>query len=161
MSFEVKKEEPLDYSEYENFHDEHNEENSIDFGSCISNPPSSSKTPSKSHTRLVSSSTLKMPSLDEIMVVKDLNWRIALQRHKTQQELTNDSRTKIAKVLIKNIYERKFKLDGNYDLKCVEQTQSCVVLSEFSFQDENSGLSVFSRHGCVNFPNRSRWNLLL
>jgi hypothetical protein len=123
MSIEIKKEDPLEAAEYSEYFQsneyEDDEENSMDF-EPYSSPQTSSKA-TKSRERLSNPTTIEMPTKDEIMMIRDLNWRIALQRHKTTQELTNDSRTKVAKLLIKHIYERKFQNDGNYDLKMTTQ----------------------------------------
>lgn len=121
MSLEtvIKKEDPLEYSDYTDFQNdfEDEEENSMDFEQYSNSAPTSSSKSAKSRERLSNPTTIEMPSTDEIMIMKDLSWRIALSRHSTTQELTNDSRTKVAKLLIKNVYERKFQVDGNYDLK--------------------------------------------
>lgn len=168
MSIEIKKEDPLEENsgfgdDFQNEFDS-NEDDSMDFEeySC-SNPAETSSKPTKSRERLSNPTTIDMPSIDEIMMIKDLNWKIALQRHKTTQELTNDSRTKVAKLLIKHIYERKFQVDGNYDLKWVKFINQYKRrdFNPKSFQDDHRKLSVFNRHACLNFSNGSSRNLLL
>lgn len=120
MSVEIKKEDPLEYAEYQqsDYNDDFDgfdEEDSTDYEQTSTSQANSSK----ARVRVNNPTPIAMPTKEEIMSMSDLNWRIALQRHKTTQELGNDSRTKIAKLLIKNIYERKYQLDGNYDLKFV------------------------------------------
>lgn len=120
MSIEIKKEDPLDYSDYQQSDNcdeyEDYEEESVDYERTTSSSQANSSTKSRSN-RERNPSPIEMPTKEEILNMTDLNWKIALQRHKTTQELGNDSRTKIAKLLIKNVYERKFQQDGNYDLK--------------------------------------------
>lgn len=87
----------------------------VDESSRTSNP--SSEQPSKSKARISNPTTVEMPTKEEILNLNNLDWKIAMQRHKTTQELGNDSRVKISKLLIKSIYEKKFAVDGSYDLK--------------------------------------------
>lgn len=125
MSIEIKKEDPLEYSDFPHnslYNEFVDGEDSLDYEQNSSNSnqeyslPEPSKSP-KNRGRVSNPTPIEMPTKEEILIMTDLNWKIALQRHKTTQELGNDSRTKIAKLLIKNIYERKFQLHGNYDLK--------------------------------------------
>lgn len=116
MDFEIKKEDPLNYLDFNHEEPEFDDEDSNDFDqtSSSSNLPQTSTRPAKKQNF---PSTIQMPTKGEIMCITDLNWKIALQRHLTTHELRNDSRSKIAKLIIKNCYERKFETHGHYDLK--------------------------------------------
>lgn len=115
MSVEIKKEDTeVDFIEFKNYEFEE-AEGCDDSDESDKNFKKTSKT--VENEKVIQATPIDMPTKEEIMNIKDLQWRMSLQRYIKTQELQNDCRTKVAKVIIRNIHERKFQLHGNYDLK--------------------------------------------
>lgn len=111
VQVKIKKEDPLDFNScgigsYEDY------ENSME-----SSPSQPEQSTSKSRSNEINNATFEMPTKKELMAINDLTWKIQLQKYKKSQSLANEARTKVAKFLIKHIYNLKYEQHGHYDLK--------------------------------------------